>query len=102
MIGLDFVKHVDKDWKKHLTYIDGSSYYDDYCPLGKCKCRREDCTFWNSDEENCRYYIKTETKNVISNEDNNIVNKSLADNADSTVEERVDEILAKIEKRENI
>lgn len=55
MIGLDFVKNVDKDWKKHVTFADGSPYFDDYCPLTGAKCRREDCSFWNDAAGTCAY-----------------------------------------------
>jgi len=37
MIGLDFVKNVDKDWKKGA------------------KCRQEDCSFWNDASDACAY-----------------------------------------------
>ena len=55
MIGLDFVKNVDKDWKKHVTFADGSPYFDDYCPLSGVKCHREDCSFWNDVSDSCGY-----------------------------------------------
>ncbi|HDM67086.1 MAG TPA: hypothetical protein ENG62_01710 [Thermoplasmatales archaeon] len=55
MIGLDFVKHVDKDWRKHVTYIDGTPYNDNYCPLSGGRCRGEDCMFWNDDAHVCGY-----------------------------------------------
>ena len=58
MIGLDFVKNVDKDWKKHVTFADGSPYYDDYCPLSGSKCRREDCSFWNEISDECGYLCR--------------------------------------------
>jgi len=28
-IGLDFVKQVDKNWKDHVTYIDGKPYKEE-------------------------------------------------------------------------
>ena len=55
MIGLDFVKKVDKNWRKHITFADGSPYYDDYCPLSGAKCRRMDCSFWNNTLNGCGY-----------------------------------------------
>lgn len=58
MIGLDFVKHVDKDWRKHVTYADGSPYIDDYCPLIGDKCRQSDCVFWDETTEFCGYLTK--------------------------------------------
>ena len=100
MIGLDFVKHVDKDWRKHLTYIDGSSYYEDYCPLGNCKCRREDCTFWNHVSENCRYIIKSDIAENSHKQERNQTDTSIIDVMEETVEEKVDEILAKIQTKE--
>ena len=61
MIGLDFVKHVDKDWKKHITFVDGSPYCDDYCPLSGTKCRQDDCSFWNNLSDVCGYVRREET-----------------------------------------
>ena len=61
MIGLDFVKHVDKDWKKHITFADGSPYYDDYCPLSGTKCRQGDCSFWDNLSDACGYMRREET-----------------------------------------
>ena len=55
MIGIDFVKNVDKDWRKHVTFADGSPYYDDFCPLSGAKCRRDDCAFWNKKRKLCGY-----------------------------------------------
>ena len=62
MIGLDFVKKIDKEWKTHITFADGTPYYDNYCPLSGAKCRLEDCSFWNKNLGMCGY---------ITNEDNN-------------------------------
>jgi len=67
MIGLDFVKHVDKDWKKHITFADGSPYFDDYCPLIGSKCRREDCSFWNALSGSCGY-MRSEPESAIRTE----------------------------------
>ena len=33
MIGLEFVKTVDKEWKNSIKFADGSPYYNYYCPL---------------------------------------------------------------------
>ena len=55
MIGLDFVKSVDKGWRKHITFADGSPYYDDFCPLSNARCRREDCLFWGKKSKGCIY-----------------------------------------------
>jgi len=55
MIGLDFVKRVDKDWKKHITFADGKAYFDDFCPLSSSRCRQEDCLFWNKLYNICGY-----------------------------------------------
>ena len=57
MIGLDFVKSVDIEWKKHIKYVDGSKYNDNYCPLSQTKCRFEDCSFWNHESNFCGYSI---------------------------------------------
>ena len=64
MIGLDFVKHVDKDWRKHVTFADGSAYCDDFCPLSGAKCRQEDCSFWNQTSDICGY-MKSEPSSTI-------------------------------------
>ena len=55
MIGLEFVKNVDGDWKKRITFADGSPYYEDFCPLSRTKCRHEDCSFWNYISNDCGY-----------------------------------------------
>ena len=69
MIGLDFVKHIDKDWKKHVTYVDGTPYSEDYCPLSGGKCRQEDCVFWDDTLNSCGYlYQRESTIPTISNE----------------------------------
>ncbi|RLF39044.1 MAG: hypothetical protein DRN12_07505 [Thermoplasmata archaeon] len=62
MIGLDFVKHVDKDWKKHITYADGTPYSDDYCPLSGGKCRQDDCVFWDDGIKTCGYLSNSTRK----------------------------------------
>ena len=46
---------MDKDWRKHVTFADGSPYYDDFCPLSGAKCRRDDCSFWNKKNQGCGY-----------------------------------------------
>lgn len=66
MIGLDFVKHVDKDWKKHITYADGTPYSEDYCPLSSGKCRQDDCVFWDDSIKACGY-LSNHTRNPIPN-----------------------------------
>ncbi len=66
MIGLDFVKHVDKDWRKHVTYIDGTPYTDNYCPLSGGRCRGEDCMFWNDDTHVCGYLTHKTTHSTMS------------------------------------
>ena len=55
VIGLDFVKTVDKEWKSSIKFADGSAYYDDYCPLSGTRCRRDDCSFWDISTDICRY-----------------------------------------------
>jgi hypothetical protein len=55
MIGLDFVKRVDKDWKKHITFADGRAYCDDFCPVSRARCRQEDCLFWDQASDICKY-----------------------------------------------
>ena len=55
MIGLDFVKSVDKNWRNHVTFADGSQYYDNFCPLSGAKCRKNDCSFWNNTSKGCGY-----------------------------------------------
>lgn len=55
MIGLDFVKTVDKDWKKHIKLSDGRPYCEDYCPLSGASCRKEDCSFWTKSLKECGY-----------------------------------------------
>ena len=55
MIGLDFVKHVDKDWKKHIAFADERAYLDDFYPLSSARCRQEDCLFWNQLSNICEY-----------------------------------------------
>ncbi len=67
MIGLDFVKHVDKDWKKHITYADGTPYSEDYCPLSSGKCRRDDCVFWDDSIQACGYLSNYSRKISIPN-----------------------------------
>jgi len=64
MIGLDFVKHEDKNWKKHITFEDGSPYYNDYCSLSGAKCHREDCSFLNDLSDGCGY-MKSELESAI-------------------------------------
>ena len=55
MIGLEFVKSVDKNWKKHITYADGRPYLDDFCPVSRSSCRQEDCLFWDQASDICKY-----------------------------------------------
>ena len=67
MIGLDFVKNIDADWKKHITNSDGSPYLDDYCPISGNKCRKEDCSFWNDIFNECGYTLgKSNSINIPS------------------------------------
>ena len=47
MIGLEFVKSVDKEWKSSIKFADGSPYYNDYCPLSGVRCKKDDCSFWD-------------------------------------------------------
>ena len=95
MIGLDFVKSVDKNWKKHLTYIDGSPYYEDYCPLGNCKCRREDCTFWNNHAETCRYTTKADTAEILYQNNRSQSELLIDKDLEKKIDEKVDKILSK-------
>jgi hypothetical protein len=55
MIGLEFVKSVDKEWKNSIKFADGSPYYDDYCPLSGARCKRDDCSFWDTPSNLCKY-----------------------------------------------
>jgi len=32
MIGLDFVKKMDKDWEKNISRVYVRQYNEDYCP----------------------------------------------------------------------
>ena len=59
MIGLEFVKKVDKNWKDHVTFADGSRYHNDYCPLNGNRCRREECSLWNIDHNFCGFSMNT-------------------------------------------
>ena len=52
-VGLDFVKKVDSDWKKHIKYEDGSDYITEHCPVMNRRCVKEDCVFWK--EGGCIY-----------------------------------------------
>jgi hypothetical protein len=64
LIGLEFVKNVDSDWKKHIKFSDGSPYYDDFCPLSGSRCRQTDCSFWNIDHDVCGY-AKTQNHSIL-------------------------------------
>ena len=65
MISLDFVKSVDKNWRNHVTFADGSPYYDDFCPLSGAKCRKEDCSFWNYRSKGCGYVSNGKKKKMM-------------------------------------
>ena len=64
MIGLDFVKNIDSNWKKHIKFADGSAYYDDYCPLSGSRCKHDDCSFWNKKTDICGY-IKNDLNSMM-------------------------------------
>ena len=55
MIGLEFVKSVDKNWKERITFADGRRYHDDFCPLNGQRCRRKECSLWNKDHNLCGF-----------------------------------------------
>ncbi|MCJ2513774.1 MAG: hypothetical protein LN408_04970 [Candidatus Thermoplasmatota archaeon] len=55
MIGLEFVKTVDKEWKNSIKFADGSPYYNDYCPLSGARCKKDDCSFWDLSSDICGY-----------------------------------------------
>ena len=55
MIGLEFVKSVDKEWKNNIKFADGSPYNDEYCPLSGVRCKRDDCSFWDISSDICKY-----------------------------------------------
>ena len=59
MIGLEFVKKIDKNWKDHVTFADGSRYHNDYCPLNGNRCRREECSLWNYENNFCGFSMNT-------------------------------------------
>ncbi|GAG03908.1 unnamed protein product, partial [marine sediment metagenome] len=58
MIGLEFVKKVDPDWKKRLKYEDGEYYSDAHCPVMNGRCRKDDCQLWDKVEKVCGYLKK--------------------------------------------